>query len=89
MEAIYATLTEALTDIAGRSFYESADVIPNDDGTFTVRDSFDYADDVTWTYADGIDAGTGERWTTHACMSRMSPTIPPITFDSISAGQFR
>jgi len=59
METTYATLTEALADIAGRSFYESADVIPNDDGTFTVRESHDYADEVTWTYADGIDAGTG------------------------------
>lgn len=60
MENTYATLDEALTDIANRSFYEAADVIPNDDGTFTVRDSFDYnsGDEVTWTYAHGLDAGS-------------------------------
>lgn len=60
MENTYATLDEALTDIAKRSFYEAADVIPNEDGTYTVRNSFDYnaGDEVTWTYAHGLDAGS-------------------------------
>lgn len=59
-EIQYATLDLALGDIAARSFYEAADVIPNYDGTYTVRDSFDYdgADEITWTYHDGIDAGS-------------------------------
>lgn len=59
-EKTYATLTEALDDIAQRSFYESADVIPNDDGTYTVRDSHSFVDDsVMWTYENGLEAGTG------------------------------
>lgn len=60
MENTYATLGEALTDIAKRSFYEAADVIPNDDGTFTVTSAAGMVDEsMGWTYADGLDAPTG------------------------------
>lgn len=59
----YPTLSAALADIARRSFYESATVTPNDDGTFTVTDDFSTA----WA-ADGIDwhPETGAEWPTSA-----------------------
>lgn len=54
------TLEEALENIAGRSFYESADVIPNDDGTYTLVDSPGMIDDcVPWTYSEGMDLPAG------------------------------
>lgn len=59
-ETTHATLDAALTDIAGRSFYESADVFRNDDGSWAVRDAPSMADDsVMWTYENGLEAGTG------------------------------
>ena len=60
---LYETLDEALTDIARRSFYESATVTPNDDGTFTVEDDFatSWAEDgIEWT------PDTGAAWPTRA-----------------------
>lgn len=59
-ETTYETLYGALTDIAGRSFHESADVFRNDDGSWAVRDAPSMADDsVMWTYENGLEAGTG------------------------------
>lgn len=56
----YATLTEALADIAGRSFYESATVTPNDDGSYTVEDDVAYIDEtVMWTYDGGMELPYG------------------------------
>lgn len=59
---IHATLDAALQDIARRSFYESAIVTPNSDGTFTVEDDFNtcIADDtVMWTYGGGMELPEG------------------------------
>ena len=57
---IYATLDEALNDIAKRSFYEGARVTPNDDGTFTVSDEANPNDDsVYWTYGGGMETDYG------------------------------
>lgn len=53
----YATLNEALTDIASRSFYEDATVTPTEGG-FTVEDDFStsYAGDtIQWTYDGGME----------------------------------
>lgn len=56
----YATLDEALTDIAGRSFYEGAKVVPNEDGTFTVSDeSNPHDDNMYWTYSNGLETEYG------------------------------
>lgn len=56
----YRTLTEALADIAGRSFYESATVTPNDDGSYTVEDDAGFIDEmVMWTYDSGMELPTG------------------------------
>lgn len=56
----YATLAEALADIAGRSFYESATVTPNDDGSYTVKDDAGYIDEIVmWTYEDGMELPYG------------------------------
>lgn len=53
----YATLDEALTGIASRSFYEDATVTPTEGG-FTVEDDFStpYAGDtIQWTYDGGME----------------------------------
>ena len=56
----YATLTAALADIAGRSFYESATVTPNEDGSYTVEDDVAYIDEtVMWTYDGGMELPYG------------------------------
>ena len=56
----YATLDEALTDIAGRSFYEGAKVVPNEDGSFTVSDESNPNDDsLYWTYSNGLETEYG------------------------------
>lgn len=55
-ETTYATLTKALNDIAQRSFHECADVIPNGNGTYTVRDSFSPGEEIVqWTYDGGLE----------------------------------
>lgn len=60
MSTDYATLTEALADIARRSFYESATVTPNEDGSYTVEDDAAYIDDVVmWTYDGGMELPHG------------------------------
>src|SRR5690606_12820818 len=60
MSTTYATLTEALADIARRSFYESATVTPNEDGSYTVEDDVAYLDDtVTWSYGGGLELPYG------------------------------
>ena len=60
---VYLTLTDALDDIAGRSFYEDATVSPlvkaDDDGTiygYVVEDESGayMSDEWEWTYAGGI-----------------------------------
>lgn len=57
---IVSTLDEALENIARRSFYEAADVIPNDDGTYTIVDAPGMIDDgAAWTYAEGMELPTG------------------------------
>ena len=60
MSINYATLGDALADIARRSFYESATVTPNEDGSYTVEDDVSYLDDtVTWTYNGGMELPYG------------------------------
>lgn len=55
-----STLDRALEDIAARSFYEAADVIPNDDGTYSIVDAPGMIDDVVmWTYSEGMELPTG------------------------------
>lgn len=59
----YATLDEALEEIATRSFYESATVTPSTYGTYDVSDDFGTAfpdDVVTWTYEKGIETDADE-----------------------------
>lgn len=54
------TIDEALENIAARSFYEAADVIPNDDGTYSIVDAPGMIDDVVmWSYSEGMDLPTG------------------------------
>ena len=63
----YATIDEALTDIATRSFYESARVY-KDAGGYTVEDwPTDIEEYRAWSYRDGIDlpAGTIDHSRTH------------------------
>ena len=56
----YNTLDEALTDIAGRSFYEDSVVTPEIDGTYSVEDHVTgFGDTVMWTYEGGMQ-GLGE-----------------------------
>lgn len=50
----YATLDEALTDIAGRSFYESATVTPVEGG-FTVEDSSDIGEEMIYDHGSGVE----------------------------------
>lgn len=58
--ATVSTIDEALENIAARSFYEAADVIPNDDGTYSIVDSPGMIDDVVmWSYSEGMDLPTG------------------------------
>lgn len=60
MSTDYATLAAALADIAGRSFYESATVTPNEDGSYTVEDDAAFIDDVVmWTYDGGMELPHG------------------------------
>lgn len=54
---LYATLDEALTDIAGRSFYESARVTKTDAG-YTVEDWCTGVEEtVLWSYETGAQVG--------------------------------
>lgn len=51
----YNTLDEALTDIAGRSFYDDAVVTPEIDGTYSVEPHVTgFGDTVMWTHETGM-----------------------------------
>lgn len=62
MSTDYETLNDALANIARRSFYEDATVIPLRGGRYRVTDADRCADGasdgVGWTYADGLDVST-------------------------------
>lgn len=50
----YATLDEALSDIAKRSFNKDATVTPTENGFTVETDYFFNGDDAVWTYENGI-----------------------------------
>lgn len=59
MVTLYPSLDEALTDIAGRSFYESARVTKTADG-YTVEDWHTGVEEyLSWSYDNGLSVPAG------------------------------
>lgn len=70
---VYATLDEALEDVARRSFYEDCIVTPLRDGTFRVEDDYGTIDTDQWE----LSHDDGFSWCSSAPMPEHSRLMEP------------